>query len=93
MNTPRIPRRRATPQAASSTIPDLHAANPRVDLAKQADALLKSAGCDSMTGAKVDRHYLRNKSAQQKRLGRYRRERRKQLGKFGAASKVRTIKS
>jgi hypothetical protein len=62
------------------------------DLARKADAILKRAGRDSVTGAKMDRQYRRNKSAEQKRLGRYWRARRKQLGTFGPASPVRTIK-
>jgi hypothetical protein len=44
-----------------------------------------------VSGAKKDRHYRRNKRAESKRLARYRRAKRKQLGKFGAASAVRTI--
>jgi hypothetical protein len=63
----------------------------RLDLARQADAILDSAGCDSDTGEKKDRKYWRNKSAERKRLGRYWRARRKQLGTLGPASAVRTI--
>jgi hypothetical protein len=61
------------------------------DLAKEADEILEGAGCDTMTGAKIDQKYRRNKRAENKRLGRHRRARRKKLGKFGAASPVRNI--
>jgi hypothetical protein len=64
----------------------------RFHLCKQADALLKSAGCDSMTGQKIDRDYRLNKRAEQTRFRRWWRQRAKRLGKFGPASRVRTIK-
>ena len=63
----------------------------RFELAKQASAILKRAGCDAMTGANKDHHYRRNKRAERKRLARQWRAKRKNLGKFGAASPVRSI--
>jgi hypothetical protein len=65
--------------------------NRRLELAKQADAILKRARFDAMTGAKKDRDYRRNKRAESKRRGRQWRERQKKLGKLGSASAVRTI--
>jgi hypothetical protein len=62
-----------------------------IALAKEADAILERANCDTTTGAKQDRPYRRNKRAESKRLARHRRTRSKRLGKFGAASPVRTI--
>ena len=43
--------------------------NRRRDLAKQADAILKGARFDAMTGAKKDRAYRLNKRAENKRRG------------------------
>jgi hypothetical protein len=63
----------------------------RLDLAKQADAILRRAGCDTVTGAKKDRQYHRNNIAKRKRLGRHWRARRKKLGKLGPGSRVRRI--
>jgi hypothetical protein len=63
----------------------------RRDLAKQGDAILKRARCDTVSGTKKDRHYRRNKRAEHKRLARHWRARRKKLGKLGAASPVRNI--
>jgi hypothetical protein len=63
----------------------------RVDLERKADAILEGAGCDTVTGAKKDRRYRRNKIAKRRRLARLWRARRKKLGKFGAASPVRII--
>jgi hypothetical protein len=65
--------------------------NRRLDLAKQADAILNRAHCDTVTGAEKDRQYHRNKRAERKRLGRQWRGREKKLGKLGPASDVRTI--
>jgi hypothetical protein len=48
-----IPRSRAARQAAPSPISNPNPANARIDLAKQADAILKNAGCDCVTGAKL----------------------------------------
>jgi len=62
----------------------------RLALMKEADALLKSAGCD-WVGAKKDRNYRRAKTAEKRRFERHRRERQRQLGKFGAASPCRII--
>jgi hypothetical protein len=62
-----------------------------LNLVQQADAILKGARFDPMTGGKQDRQYRRNKRAESKRFGRHRRAERKKLGKFGAASPVRTI--
>jgi hypothetical protein len=42
----------------------------RRDLAKQGDAILKHAPCDTTTGAKQDRKYRRNERAESKRLAR-----------------------
>jgi hypothetical protein len=61
------------------------------DLAKQADALLKCARCDIITGVEQDKNYRRNKRAKSKRLRSHWRARRMKLGKFGAASPVRII--
>jgi hypothetical protein len=63
----------------------------RLDLAKQASAMLKRAGYDAFTGAKNNREFRRNKRAEQKRFARRWRERRKQLGKLGPASSARKI--
>jgi hypothetical protein len=63
----------------------------RRELAKEASAILKRARCDTMTGAKQDRQYRRNKRAESKRFARHWRAGRKKLGKFGAASPVRNI--
>ena len=63
----------------------------RVDLQREADAILKAARCDTETGAKKDRQYRRKKIAKRRRLARFWRARRKRLGKFGAASPVRKI--
>ena len=63
----------------------------RLDLAKQADAILRRAHCDTVTSAKMDRQYCRDKSAERKRFARHRRAKQKQLGTFGPASPVRTL--
>jgi hypothetical protein len=63
----------------------------KAELANEASAILKRAHCDARSGAKKDKQYRRNKSAQNKRFGRHWRDRRKKLGKFGAASPVRSI--
>jgi hypothetical protein len=65
--------------------------NKRRELAKQADAILKGARCDAMTGAKKDRAYRLNKRAENRRLSRQRRARTMKLGKLGAASPVRNV--
>ena len=65
--------------------------NHRRELAEQADALLKAARLDPMTGAKKDRAYHRNKRAENKRRGPHQRAKRKQLGTLGPASSVRTV--
>ena len=65
--------------------------NRRLDLAKQADAILRRARCDTVTSAKMDRQYRRDKSAERKRLARHWRAKQKQLGTFGPASSVRTL--
>jgi hypothetical protein len=61
------------------------------ELAKEASAILKQARCNTMTGAKKDRDYRRNKRADSKRVGRQWRAKQRKLGKFGPASAVRTI--
>jgi hypothetical protein len=63
----------------------------RLDLIKQADAILRRARFDVMTGAQKDRAYRLNKRAESKRRGRYGHAKRNTLGKFGAASPVRVI--
>jgi len=63
----------------------------RCDLARQADAMLRRARCDTVTGAKKDRQYHRAKKAERKRLARLSRARRKKLGTFGLPSPVKTI--
>jgi len=63
----------------------------RLKLAKQADAILRRARCDTVTSAKMDRQYRRDKSAERKRFARHWRAKRKRLGKFGPASPVRTF--
>ena len=63
----------------------------RLDLAKQADAILQRACCDTVTSAKMDRQYRRDKSAKRKRFARHWRAKHKQLGTFGPASPVRTF--
>jgi hypothetical protein len=63
----------------------------RLELAKGADAILKRARCDAMTGAKKDRDFRRNKRAESKRLGRHWCDKRNKLGKLGPASAVRII--
>ncbi len=63
----------------------------RLDLAKEGDAILKRARCDTVTGAQKDRNYRRNRRAERKRFARRWREKRKKLGKFGPASSVRVI--
>ena len=42
--------------------------NRRLDLAKQADAILRRAHCDTVTSAKMDRQYRRDKNAKRKRF-------------------------
>jgi hypothetical protein len=72
----------------------MHAIPPhrtRLNLAKQADVILKRARYDTMTGAKKDRHCRRNKRAERKRFARHWRAKRKKLGKFGPALPVRVI--
>ncbi len=61
------------------------------DLAKEASALLRSAGFDAASGAKQNKQYHRSKRAEQKIAARRWRERTKKLGKLGAASPVRQI--
>jgi hypothetical protein len=61
-----------------------------LDLAKQADAILKGACCDTVIAAKIDKHYRRQKRAESKLRRRWR-AKRKKLGKFGAASPIREI--
>ena len=63
----------------------------RLNLAKQADAILRRARCDTVTSAKMDRQYRRDKSAERKRFARHWRGTQKQLGTFGPASPVRTL--
>jgi hypothetical protein len=63
----------------------------RGDLMTQADEILKRARCDAVTGAKKDRQFQKNKRAESRSLGRHWRARKKQLGKFGAASPVRHV--
>jgi hypothetical protein len=67
------------------------AGRTRRELAKQGDAILKRARCNTMTGAVKDKHYRRNKRAENERLARHWRAKRKKYGKLGAASPVRTI--
>jgi hypothetical protein len=75
-----------TPQASSASNPN------RADLAKQASAILRRAGCDALTGAKQkNRDYRRNKRAEHELAARHWRKRQKQFGKFGPASPVRMI--
>jgi hypothetical protein len=62
-----------------------------LDLAKDADAILRHARHDTVTAAKIDKHYHRQKRAESKRLRRHWRAKRKKLGKFGAASPIRDI--
>ncbi len=61
-----------------------------LDLPKQADAILRRAHCDAVTGAKKDRAFRRNERAEHKRFGRHWRARQKKLGKLGPASGVTT---
>ncbi len=69
-----------------------HADRPsRRDLAQQADAILRRARFDTITGANKDRQYRRNKRAERKRLARHWRAKRKRLGTFGPASPVRAV--
>ena len=63
----------------------------QLDLAKQADAILRRARYDAVTGAEKDREYRRTKRAERKLFGHRWRAKQKQLGTFGAASTVRTI--
>ena len=65
------------------------AARPRSSAASRRHP--ERANCDTVTGAKQDRKYRRNKRAARKRLARLARARSKKLGKFGAASPVRNI--
>jgi hypothetical protein len=71
------------------------AASPRpqtkLALCRQADALLKRAGCDTMSAARKDRAYRKAKRAESKRRLRHYRARCKRFGKLGKASGVRTI--
>jgi hypothetical protein len=60
-------------------------------LAQQADALLRHAQCDIVSGASKDRQYCRDARAKAKRLSAHRRAKTKRLGKFGAASPVRHV--
>lgn len=62
----------------------------RLNLAKQADVILKRAGCDA-TGAKKDKSYQRQKRAKAKWLRRCQRAKAKKFGKLGAASPVKII--
>jgi hypothetical protein len=61
------------------------------NLTKQADAILKRARCDIVTGARKDKQYRRNKRAERKRLGRHWRAKTQKLGKLGPASPVRPV--
>jgi hypothetical protein len=61
------------------------------DLAKQANAILRRARCDVITGAHKDKFYHRSKRAQARRFGRQRRVKLKKLGTLGAASPVRVV--
>jgi hypothetical protein len=63
----------------------------KLDLAKQADDLLKRARCDAVTGEKKDRQYRRNKLAKNRKCAGHWRAKRKQLGKLGPASPGRHI--
>jgi hypothetical protein len=63
----------------------------RVKLAKEGDAILKHARCDTVTGAKKDRSYRRSKRAESKTRARRRRAKQKNLGTFGPASPGRHI--
>ncbi len=74
--------------------PNSSALQPKTknSLARAADAILKRAGFDAMTGiAKNDKRFQRNKRAKQKRAARSWRERIKKFGKFGAASPARRV--
>jgi hypothetical protein len=63
----------------------------RRDLAKQARAMLRSAGCDALNGAVKDGKYRRDRRAERKLAERRRRRRTKELGKLGPASPIRQI--
>jgi hypothetical protein len=57
----------------------------------EADAILRCARYDSVSGAKKDQHYNRKKRAEARWLARRRAGNAKRLGKLGAASPVRII--
>jgi hypothetical protein len=78
-------------QPTDARAPSSHLVSPKLALCKQADALLRDAGCDTMSGARKDRAYHRNKCAESRRMRRHYRARCKRLGKFGKASSVRFI--
>jgi hypothetical protein len=74
------------------TFPTRIEATCALNLVQQADAILKGARFDIMTGGEQDRRYRRKKRAESKRLARLWRARNKKLGKFGGASRVRNIR-
>jgi hypothetical protein len=64
----------------------------RLDLAREADAILRRAHTDTLTGAVKDKHYRRNKRAESKYFLRHWRKKQARLGtSFGAASPVRSV--
>jgi hypothetical protein len=65
----------------------------RLELARQADALLRDARIDAFTGMKRDKQFRRNKRAKNKVFAPHWRAKEARLGKFGRASPVRSVAS
>jgi hypothetical protein len=70
------------------------AVSQKLLLMKAADAILKKARCDALTGEKKDRQYKRKKQAENRAYRAYEKQFGKsnaQFGKLGAASRLRRL--
>ena len=67
-------------------------AQRRLELAREASAILRRANCDTLTGERKGHRYKRNKRAEHRIAQRLLREKQAKLGTFGAASPVRNMK-
>jgi hypothetical protein len=56
------------PTQTSRPLNESRSEGERRKLARQADAILRKAGCDTTSGARKDRQFCRNKSAELKKL-------------------------
>jgi hypothetical protein len=67
------------------------AMSKRRDIASKGDAILKAAGCDTMSGAKKDGKYRRDRRAERKIYARHARKKERKLCRIGRASQVKRV--